>query len=62
MKLKVTLVRSPIASLKKQIRTVEALGLKKLHRSVIVPDNAAMRGMVFRVRHMVTVEEISDSE
>lgn len=60
MKLKVTLVRSPIASLEKHIRTVKALGLRKIRQSVIVPDNAAMRGMVFTVRHMVTVEEIPE--
>ncbi|MDR2504831.1 MAG: 50S ribosomal protein L30 [Oscillospiraceae bacterium] len=58
MKLKITLVKSPIACLKKHILTVEALGLKKIHQSVIQPDNDAIRGMVFTVRHMVTVEEV----
>ena len=57
-KLKITLTKSPIACLKKQIRTVEALGLRKLHHSVVHEDNPSIRGMVFRVRHMVTVEEI----
>lgn len=57
-KLKITLKKSPIACLKKQIRTVEALGLRKLHQSVVHEDNPSIRGMVFRVRHMVTVEEI----
>ena len=57
-KLKITLVKSPIACLKKQIRTVEALGLHKLHQSVVQDDNPAIRGMIFAVKHMVTVEDI----
>ena len=57
-RLKITLVKSPIACLKKQIRTVEALGLHKLHQSVVQDDNPAIRGMIFAVKHMVTVEEI----
>ena len=55
-KLKITLVKSPIACLKKQIRTVEALGLHKLHQSVVQDDNPAIRGIIFAVKHMVTVE------
>ncbi len=57
-KLKVTLMKSPIACLEKQIRTVEALGLRKRHQTVIHDDNPAIRGMIFRVKHMVVVEEI----
>jgi len=57
-KLKITLVRSPIAALKKHIRTVEALGLRKLHQSAVHEDNPSTRGMIHVVRHMVVVEEI----
>ena len=57
-KLKVTLVTSPIPCLEKPIRTLEALGLHKLHQSVIHNDTPAIRGMIFVVKHMVTVEEI----
>lgn len=57
-KLKITLVKSPIACLEKQIRTVKALGLHKLHQSVVHDDTPATRGMIFVVKHMVTVEEI----
>lgn len=57
-KLKITLVKSPISSLQKHIRTVEALGLRKLHQSVVHEDNPSTRGMIFVVRHMVAVEEI----
>ena len=55
--LKVTLVKSPIGAVPKHRRTVEALGLKKTGRSVVLPDNAATRGMVQQVRHLVKVEE-----
>ena len=55
--LKVTLVKSTIGAVPKHIKTVEALGLKKLNKTVILPDNAATRGMVNQVRHLVKVEE-----
>ncbi len=57
-KLKVTLVKSTIGAVPKHIKTVEALGLRKLHYSVELPDNAATRGMLQQVRHLVKVEEI----
>ena len=57
-KLKITLVKSPISSLEKHIRTVEALGLRKLHQSVVHDDTPSIRGMIFVVKHMVTVEGI----
>jgi len=57
-KLKITLVRSTIGSIPKHKKTVEALGLKKLHKTVELPDNASTRGMVDQVRHLVKVEEI----
>ena len=55
--LKVTLVKSPIGAIPKHKRTVEAIGLKKTGRSGVLPDNAATRGMVQQVRHLVKVEE-----
>lgn len=57
-KLKITLVKSPIGAIPKQRATVEALGLKKLQKIVELPDNAAVRGMIQNVRHLVKVEEI----
>ena len=57
-KLKITLVKSPIGAIPKQRATVEARGLKKLHKTVEMPDNGAVRGMIQRVRHLVEVEEI----
>lgn len=57
-KLKITLVKSPIGAIPKHKATVEALGLKKLQKTVEMPDNAAVRGMIDQVKHLVKVEEI----
>ena len=56
-KLKITLVKSPIGAIPKQRATVEALGLKKVNKTVELPDNAAVRGMVNQVSYLVKVEE-----
>ena len=55
--LKVTLVKSTIGAVPKHKKTVEALGLKKLNKTVVLPDNAATRGQIQQVRHLVKVEE-----
>ena len=57
-KLKITLVKSTIGAIPKHKKTVEALGLQKLNNTVELPDNAATRGMVAQVKHLVKVEEI----
>jgi len=57
-KIKVTLVKSTIGAIPKHRATVAALGLKKLNKTVELPDNAATKGMVNQVRHLVKVEEI----
>ena len=57
-KLKITLVKSPIGAVPKQKKTVEALGLRKVNKTVEMPDNDAIRGMIWHVRHLVKVEEI----
>ncbi|MBS6466737.1 MAG: 50S ribosomal protein L30 [Clostridium sp.] len=57
-KLKVTLVKSTIGAIPKHKKTVEALGLHKVNKSVELPNNAATLGMVQQVRHLVKVEEI----
>ncbi len=55
--LKVTLVRSPIGAVPKHRRTVEAMGLTKMHKTVILPDNAATRGQIQQIGYMLKVEE-----
>lgn len=57
-KLKITLVKSPIGAIPKQRATVEALGLRKLNKTVEMPDNDVVRGMIWHVRHLVKVEEV----
>lgn len=57
-KLKITLVKSTIGAIPKHKRTVKALGLKKLNKTVELPDNPCTRGMVQQVRHLVKVEEV----
>ena len=57
-KLRITLVKSPIGAIPKQRKTVEALGLNKLNKTVEMPDNDAVRGMIWHVKHLVKVEEI----
>ena len=55
--LKVTLVKSTIGAIPKHKKTVEALGLKKLNKTVVLPDNDATKGMIAQVKHLVKVEE-----
>ena len=57
-KLKITLVKSTIGSIPKHKKTVEALGLRKLNKTVEMPDNPGVRGMIFQVQHLVKVEEV----
>lgn len=57
--LKITLVKSTIGAIPKHKLTVKALGLKKLNKTVILPDNEAIRGMIAQVVHLVKVETVS---
>ncbi|HHU49325.1 MAG: 50S ribosomal protein L30 [Caldicoprobacterales bacterium] len=59
-KLKITQTRSTIGCLKNQIATMEALGLKKIRSVKIHEDNAVIRGMIDKVKHLVSVEEIQE--
>ena len=60
MKLKITQTKSTIACLKDQIATIAALGLHRIGQTVVKDDSPAIRGMIFRVKHMVKVEEIDE--
>lgn len=55
--IKITLVKSQITRPKNQRETLKALGLSKIGQTVTKVDNAAIRGMVKTVSHLVTVEE-----
>lgn len=57
-KLKVTQVKSTIDRKEPQKRTITALGLGKIRRSVVHNDTPQIRGMIRAVAHLVTVEEI----
>ena len=56
-KIKVTQIRSTIRRNEKQKRTIEALGLHRLHHSVVHNDTPQIRGMIFKVKHLVEVQE-----
>ncbi|WP_211749531.1 50S ribosomal protein L30 [Paenibacillus sp. Marseille-Q4541] len=56
-KLEITLVRSLIGRPETQRATVNTLGLRKLNQTVVHNDNAAIRGMVNKVSHLVSVKE-----
>ena len=56
-KLRVTWIKSGIGYEKSQKRTLSALGFHRLHQSVIHEDTRSIRGMINKVRHLVTVEE-----
>ena len=56
--LQITLIHSPIGRSVRQKRTVQTLGLRKLNQVIVQPDNAAVRGMLEKVAHLVAVEEI----
>lgn len=59
-KLKITQTRSSIGRNQKQRDTLRTLGLRKIHQTVLQPDNSATRGKVLAVRHMVKVEEVDE--
>jgi large subunit ribosomal protein L30 len=61
-KLKITQVKSTIGKHFRQKRTIRALGLKRMHDSVIHSENPQVRGMINRVSHLVRVEEIEEKK
>ena len=56
--LKITLVKSTIGAVPKNKAVVESMGLRKLNKSVILPDNAATRGQIQQISHLIKVEEV----
>jgi len=58
LKLKVTQIRSGINRPKDQKLTLRGLGLTKMHKSVILKDSPAVRGMIRKISHLVEVEAV----
>jgi large subunit ribosomal protein L30 len=56
--LQITLARSPIGYEKSQGLTARALGLTRRGKTVVQPDNASVRGMIFKIRHLVEVAAV----
>jgi large subunit ribosomal protein L30 len=56
-KLRITLVKSAIGYSEKHKATVRALGLRKLHQTVVQADTPTLRGMLLKVNHLVKVED-----
>ena len=61
-KLKVTQVRSAIGRPKDQKDTIRRLGIHRMHDSVIKEDRPDIRGMIAKVRHLVSVETVADGK
>lgn len=59
-KIKITLVKSPIGYEQGQRAAVQALGLRHVKTSVIKEDTPTIRGQVFKVRHLLVVEEVQE--
>ena len=59
MQIKVTQTRSEIGGTQSQRATLRGLGLKRIGQSVVKQDTPIVRGMVHKVRHLVTVEEVA---
>ncbi len=57
-RIRITQVRSVIGVSPDQKATVRALGLKRIRHSVEQEDSAVVRGMVFKVKHLVDIEEV----
>jgi len=61
-RLKITQVRSGIGRPGTHRRTLKALGLRKHQQSVVQDDSPAIRGMIFQVRHLVSVQELEEGQ
>jgi large subunit ribosomal protein L30 len=57
-KVKITQVRSKIGSTKRQKKTLEALGLRRINYSVELENNPQIQGMIKKINHLVKIEEV----
>ena len=60
--LRITLVKSPIGYEKSQGETVKALGLRRMHASVVREDTPTVRGQINKIRHLLQVDELKEAE
>ncbi len=58
--LKITLIRSAAHRIPSQRLIVKELGLGRVNSSVVKPDNAATRGALLKIAHLISVEEVKD--
>jgi len=56
--LRITLMKSAIGYSERHKATVRALGFRKLHQIVELPDTSSVRGMLLKVNHLVKIEEV----
>ncbi|MCE2849790.1 MAG: 50S ribosomal protein L30 [Roseiflexaceae bacterium] len=61
-KLRITYTKSAIGYSADQKETIKSLGLRKLNSSIVREDTPVVRGMIFKVRHLVTVQEVAEGE
>ncbi len=57
-RLRIVLTKSPIGYSERQKRTVRALGLRRMNQAVVQENTPVIRGMIAKVQHLVTVEEV----
>lgn len=60
--IKITWTRSTIGLKRDQGLVIEALGLRHMHQTVVHMDSPSIRGMVFKVKHLVDIEEVTEVE
>ncbi len=60
--LEITYARSAIGRSERQKRTLAALGLSRLHQTVVRPDNESVRGMIASIKHLLTWREVGEGE
>jgi large subunit ribosomal protein L30 len=58
-KLKITLVKSTIGAIPKHKKTAISMGLRKLNKTIELPDNDATRGQIAQIQHLLKVEEVA---
>jgi len=61
-KLRITWVKSAIGYSRDQRETLRALGLRRLRQSVVHPDSPSLRGMLYKVKHLIQVDLVEEDD